>query len=50
MLVIIKIHFTEAEKLCFYYAATADAFDTIKGWDAKRAIHTVIALYICRKP
>jgi hypothetical protein len=36
MLVIIKIHFLAAEKLCFHYAATADAFDTTKGWEAKR--------------
>jgi hypothetical protein len=50
MLVIIKIHFTEAVKLCFYCAATADAFDTIKEWDAKRAVHTVTAFYICRNP
>jgi hypothetical protein len=48
MLVIIKIHFLEAEKLCFHYAATADAFETIKGWDAKRGIHTLTALCICR--
>jgi len=50
MLVIIKMHFLEAEKLCFQYVATADAFDTIKGWDAKRGIHPVTALYICRSP
>jgi hypothetical protein len=47
---IINIHFLEAEKLCFHYAATADAFDTTKRWDAKGGIHTVTAVYICRSP
>ena len=50
MLAIIKIHFLEAEKLCFHYAATADVFATIMGWDAKREIHRVTARYICRSP
>jgi hypothetical protein len=51
MLVVIQRNFLEAEKLCFHYAATADASaDTVKGWDAKRGIHTVTALYICRGP
>jgi len=50
MLVIIKIHFLEAEKLCFHYAATADVFDAIMGWDTKRGIHRVTAFYICCSP